>query len=71
MGGALSGLASKVVGTDAGIIVAALAQIEQTNLSTEQIKNIGSALLSYIKDVNPALAKEVFDRIPSLQKHFA
>ena len=71
VGGALSGLASKVVGADAGIIVAALAQIEQTNLSMEQIKNIGSALLSYIKDVNPALAKEVFDRIPSLQKHFA
>ena len=71
VGGALSGLASKVMGSDAGIIVAALAQIEQTNLSIEQIKNIGSATLSYIKDANPALAKEVFDRIPGLQKHFA
>jgi hypothetical protein len=59
------------MGSDAGIIVAALAQIEQTNLSIEQIKNIGSATLSYIKDANPALAKEVFDRIPGLQKHFA
>ena len=39
--------------------------------TNKQIKNIGSALLSYIKDVNAVLAKEVFDRIPSLQKHFA
>jgi hypothetical protein len=71
VGGALSGLAGKMIGTDAGLIVAAMAQIEETNLSTQQIKNIGTALLSYIKDTNPALAKEIFDAIPSLQKHFA
>jgi hypothetical protein len=29
------------------------------------------ALGTYIKDTNPALAKEIFDAIPSLQKHFA
>jgi hypothetical protein len=37
----------------------------------DQIKNVGTAFLSYIKDVNPALAKEILERIPSLQKHFA
>jgi len=69
--GALSGLASKVVGADAGILVAAMAQIEETNLTLQQIKNIGTALLSYIKEsANPALAKEIFDSIPSLRDHF-
>jgi hypothetical protein len=26
--------------------------------------------LSYIKESNPTLAKEIFDAVPSLQKHF-
>jgi hypothetical protein len=69
IGGALSGLASKVIGADAGVMVAALAQIEQTGLSIQQVKNIGGGLLSYIEDVNPALAKEIFDKIPSLRDH--
>jgi len=71
IGGALSGLATKVIGADAGVMVAALAQIEQTGLSMQQVKNIGSGLLSYIEDVNPALAKEIFDKIPSLRDHLA
>jgi hypothetical protein len=71
MGGALSSLAGKVIGADAGIMVAAIAQIEQTGLSMEQIKNIGGGLLSYIKDADPALAKEIGDTIPSLRDHFA
>lgn len=54
----------------AGIIVAALVQIQQTNLSLQQIQNIGTALLSYIKESNPTLAKEIFDAVPGLQKHF-
>ncbi len=70
VGGALSGLAGKFMGSDAGIIVAALAQIQQTNLSLQQIQNIGTALLSYIEESNPTLAKEIFDAVPSLQKHF-
>jgi hypothetical protein len=37
----------------------------------EQIKNIGGGLLSYIKDADPALAKEIGDTIPSLRDHFA
>jgi hypothetical protein len=72
LGGALSSLAGKVVGADAGIIVAALAQIEETNLSMQQIKNIGWALLSYIKDnADPKLVNAIFDEIPSLRDHFA
>ena len=72
LGGALSSLAGKVVGADAGIIVAALAQIEETKLSMQQIKNIGSALLSYIKDnADPKLVNAIFDEIPSLCDHFA
>jgi len=71
MGGALSSLAGKVIGADAGIMVAAIAQIEQTGLSMEQIKNIGGGVLSYIKDADPALAKEIGDTIPSLRDHFA
>jgi hypothetical protein len=63
----LSSLAGKVIGADAGVMVAALAQIEQTGLSLH--KNIGGGLLSYIEDVNPVLAKEIFDKIPSLRGH--
>src|SRR6476620_5395338 len=69
MGGALSSLAGKVIGADAGVMVAAVAQIEQTGLTLEQIKNIG--LLPYIKDVDPALAKEIGDTVPGLREHLA
>ena len=48
--GTLSGVADKVVGGGAGILVAALAQLEATNLSAQQIKNIGTAFLAYIKE---------------------
>jgi len=48
--GSLSGVASKMIGQDAGIVVAAIGQIEETNLTMQQIKNIGSALLSYFKE---------------------
>ena len=41
--GSLSGLASSVVGKDAGVLVAAIGQLEQTNLTMEQIKKIGTA----------------------------
>ena len=71
MGGALSSLAGKVIGADAGIMVAAVAQIEQTGLTLEEIKNIGGGLLSYIKDVDPALAKEIGDTVPGLREHLA
>ena len=54
MGRALSSIVGKVIGADAGIMVAAVTQIEQTGLTLEQIKNIGDGLLSYIKDVDPA-----------------
>jgi hypothetical protein len=53
VGGTLSGFASKVIGSDAGIIIAALAQIEQTNLSMEQIKNI-DPLLWGVRAATPA-----------------
>jgi hypothetical protein len=69
IGGTLSGLAGKVIGADAGVMVAAFNQIEQTGLSMQQVKNIGAGLLSYLEDVNPALAKEIFDKIPSLRGH--
>jgi hypothetical protein len=60
--GSLSGLASSVVGKDAGVLVAAIGQLEETNLTMDQIKKIGTALLSYLKkSANPALAKEVVD----------
>jgi hypothetical protein len=36
----------------------------------QQIKNIGAALLSYLKDSDPTLAKEVIDSVPSLREHF-
>jgi precorrin-6B methylase 2 len=69
--GSLSGLASSVVGKDAGVLVAAIGQLEETNLTMEQIKKIGTALLSYLKEsANPALAKEVVDSIPSLRERF-
>jgi hypothetical protein len=48
-------------------MVAAIAQIEQTGLSLQQIKNIGGGLLSYVEDTNPTFAKEVFDKIPGLR----
>ena len=69
VGGALSSLAGKFIGADAGVMVAAMAQIEQTGLSLQQIKNIGSGLLSYIEDANPTLAKEILDKVPSLRDH--
>jgi predicted transcriptional regulator with HTH domain len=69
VGGALSSLAGKFIGADAGVMVAALAQIEQTGLSLQQIKNVGGDLLSYLEDANPTLAKEIFDKVPSLREH--
>jgi hypothetical protein len=36
-----------VVGGDDGILIAAVAQIEATNLIMPQLKNIGTALLAY------------------------
>jgi hypothetical protein len=69
--GSLSGLASSVVGKDAGVLVAAIGQLEETNLTMDQIKKIGTAVLSYLKEsANPALAKEVVDSIPSLRERF-
>ena len=69
--GSLSGLASNVVGRDAGVLVAAIGQLEETNLTLEQIRKIGTAVLSYIKEnTNPALAKEVVDSRPSLRERF-
>jgi hypothetical protein len=49
-----------------------MAQIEATNLSVQQqIKNIGTALLAYIKEnANPELVKQILDAIPSLRDHF-
>jgi hypothetical protein len=69
VGGALSSLAGKFIGTDAGVMVAAAAQIEQTGLTLQQIKNIGAGLVSYLEDANPALAKEILDKVPSLREH--
>jgi hypothetical protein len=69
--GTLSGVADKVIGGDAGILVAAMAQIEATNLSVQQIKSIGAALLAYIKEnANPDLVKQIVDAIPSLRDQF-
>ena len=69
--GSLSGLASSVVAKDAGVLVAAIGQLEETNLTVVQIKKIGTAVLSYLREsANPALAKEVIDSIPSLREHF-
>jgi hypothetical protein len=70
--GTLSGVADKVVGGDAGILVAALAQIEATNLTMPQIKNIGTALLAYFKEnADPKLVTQIVDAIPGLKDHFA
>jgi predicted transcriptional regulator with HTH domain len=69
IGGALSSLAGKFIGADAGVMVAALAQIEQTGLSLQQIKNVGSSLISYLEDANPTLAKEILDKVPSFREH--
>jgi hypothetical protein len=68
--GSLSGMASKLMGAKAGVLVAALAQIEETNLNAQQIKNIGAALLSYLQENAPGLAKQVFDQVPGLHDHF-
>jgi hypothetical protein len=60
--GSFSGLAGSVVGKDASALVAAIGQLEETNLTMEQIRKIGTAVLSYLKEsANPALAKEVVD----------
>ncbi len=69
VGGALSSLAGKFIGADAGVMVAAATQIEQTGLTLQQIKNIGAGLVSYLKDANPTLAKEILDKVPSLREH--
>jgi hypothetical protein len=69
IGGALSSLAGKFVGADAGLMVAAIAQIEQTGLTLQQAKDVGGGLLSYVSDVDPALAKEIFDKVPGLREH--
>jgi hypothetical protein len=40
-------------------------------MTIDQIKKIGTALLSYLKEkTNPALAKGVVDSIPSLRERF-
>jgi predicted transcriptional regulator with HTH domain len=69
VGGALSSLAGKFIGADAGVMVAAVAQIEQTGLTLQQIKNVGAGLVSYLQDANPTLAKEILDKVPSLREH--
>ena len=67
--GTLGGVADKVVGGDAGILLAALAQIEAT---VSQIKDIGTALLAYFKEnANPELVTQIVEAIPSLRDHFA
>jgi hypothetical protein len=68
--GTLSGVADKVVGGDAGMLVAALAQIEATNLTMPQIKNIGTALLAYFKEnADPDLVNQIVEAIPSLREY--
>jgi predicted transcriptional regulator with HTH domain len=69
LGGALSGLAGKFVGAKAGIMVAAVAQIEETGVTLQQAKNVGGGLLSYLNDVDPTLAKEILDKVPGLREH--
>jgi hypothetical protein len=66
----LSSVASKVIGQDAGILVAAIGQLEETNLTMQQIKNIGAAPLSYLKENNPTLAKEIIDSVPALRERW-
>ena len=56
----MGSVADKVVGGDAGVLVAALAQIEATNLTMPQLKNIGTALLAYLKEnANPELVTQI------------
>ena len=69
LGGALSGLAGKFVGANAGIMVAAVAQIEETGVTLQQAKNVGGGLLSYLNDADPTLAKEILDKVPGLREH--
>lgn len=60
-----------MVGGDTGILVAAMAQLEATNLSMSQIKNIGAAQVAYFKDnANPELVTQIVDAIPGLKDHF-
>jgi hypothetical protein len=70
--GSLSGIAEKLVGGRVGILLAAIAQIESTNVSVAQLKNVGTALIAYVtENTDPAIAKEVFDAIPGLREHFS
>ena len=70
--GSLSGIAEKLVGGRAGILLAAIAQIESTNVSAAQLKNVGTALIAYVtENTDPAIASEVFDAIPALREHFS
>jgi hypothetical protein len=65
--GALSGVADKYVGGGTGILMAGFAQIEATNLTLAQIKTIGTALVAHLEEVNPTIAKAVFDAVPGLK----
>ena len=38
-------------------------------LTLQQAKDVGGGLLSYVSDVDPALAKEIFDKVPGLREH--
>jgi len=70
--GSLSGMAEKLVGGRVGILLAAIAQIESTNVTVAQLKSVGSALIAYVtENTDPAIAKEVFDAIPGLREHFS
>jgi len=70
-GGGLLGTISGAVGGDAGLLLAALAQIEATGLDVAQIRKIGEALLAYIKEnANPKLVGQIFDAIPGLRDQF-
>jgi predicted transcriptional regulator with HTH domain len=69
VGGALSSLAGRFIGADAGVMVAAVAQIEETGLTLQQIKSIGGGLVSYLEDTNPTLAKAILDNVPGLREH--
>ena len=69
--GGLSDLASSVMGKNAGLLAAGLVQIESTGLSFGQIKNVGNALLTYIKGaVDPALFTQIINSVPGLKEHF-
>jgi hypothetical protein len=65
-------MAEKLVGGRVGILLAAIAQIESTNVTVAQLKSVGSALIAYVtENTDPAIAKEVFDAIPGLREHFS